>query len=163
MTSWGDVTEAVPDLAADVRARFEATGLALLATLRADGSPRIAGIEPSYWEGEMWLGMMWESRKALDLRRDPRFAMHAATVDKDVADGDARISGRAIEVDDEATKQGMGKAFAEQTGFDPNEHAPWHLFRIDVTELHHLGLVGGDTLHIRWWTPERGLREADRK
>jgi hypothetical protein len=163
MTSWGDVTEAVPDLAADVRARFEATGLALLATLRADGSPRIAGVEPSYWAGEMWLGMMWESRKALDLRRDPRFAMHAATVDKDVADGDARISGRAIEVDDEATKQGMGKAFAEQTGFDPNEQAPWHLFRIDVTELHHLGLVGGDTLHIRWWTPEGGLREADRK
>jgi hypothetical protein len=163
MTSWNDVVEAAPELAADVRSRFDATGLAMLATLRADGSPRIAGIEPSFWSGEVWMGMMWESRKALDLRRDPRFAIHAATVDKDVKDGDARISGRAIEVEDEATKIGMGKAFHEQTGFDPNDHAPWHLFRVDVTEVHHLGLVGGDTLDIRWWTPGSGLHQVDRK
>ena len=134
----------------------------MLATLRADGSPRIAGIEPSFWNGELWMGMMWQSQKARDLLRDPRFSLHAATIDKDVEAGDARVSGRAIEVEDEATKIGMGKAFAEETGFDPNDHAPWHLFRVELTELHHLGLVGGDTLHIRWWTPERGLQEVER-
>jgi hypothetical protein len=110
----------------------------------------------------MWMGMMWQSRKALDLQREPRLALHAATIDKDVADGDAWIAGHAVEVEDEVTKRAMGAAFHEQTGFDPNEHAPWHLFRIDITEVHHLALAGGDTLHVRWWTPTGGLQQADR-
>jgi hypothetical protein len=57
--------------------RFEATGLGLLATLRADGSPRVSGLEPLFALGELWFGMMPESRKALDLLRDPRFAIPA--------------------------------------------------------------------------------------
>ena len=119
MTTWNDVTAAAPELSKLVQARFDATGLALLATLRADGSPRIGGIEPSFWNGELWLGMMWESRKALDLRLDPRCALHVATVDKDVKEGDARVSGRAVEAVDDATKAAVGAAFAEDTGSIP--------------------------------------------
>ena len=100
MASWEEVTAAAGGLADDVRARFEATGLGLLATLRKDGSPRISGIEPSFAVGEVWLGMMDGSLKALDLRRDPRLALHSATVDKEVKDGDARVTGRAEELFD---------------------------------------------------------------
>lgn len=160
MTSWNDVTAAAPQLAELVKARFDATGLALLATLRADGSPRITGIEPFFAGEELWLGMMWESRKALDLRRDPRCAVHAATVDKEAAAGDARVSGRAVEVDD-AAKESAAAALAEATGSDPGQHGPWHLFRLDVTEVTHL-VPAGDHLVIRWWNPATGERRVDR-
>ena len=161
MTTWNDVTAAAPELAKGVQARFEATGLGFLATLRADGSPRISGIEPSFWEGEVWLGMMHGSRKAHDLQRDPRCALHAASIDKEVKDGDARISGLAIEVDDDDVKRRMGQAFAADTGFDPNEHGPFHLFRLDVSEAYLLR-PGGDHLLLDWWTPAGGLRHVDR-
>lgn len=161
MTSWNDALQAAPGLTAAVQARFEATGLGMLATLRADGSPRISGIEPSFWAGEMWLGMMWESRKALDLRRDPRLCVHAATVDKQVTDGDARVSGRAIEIHDDETKLAMGAAFAETTDFDPNTHGPFHLFKIDVGEVYFLE-PAGDHLDIEWWTPAGGSTKVAR-
>ena len=67
----------------------------MLATLRRDGSPRISGIEVTFADGQLWLGMMPDSRKALDLQRDPRFALHSAPLDADLKDGDAKISGRA--------------------------------------------------------------------
>src|SRR4051812_15999577 len=104
MPTWTQFTDASPELADAVRGRFEAHGLALLATVRRDGSPRISGIEAFFADGELWLGMMDASLKARDLQRDPRLALHNATVDKDVADGDAKISGRAVEVFDEETK-----------------------------------------------------------
>lgn len=161
MTSWNDASAAAPGLAAAVRARFEATGLGFLATLRPDGSPRISGIEPSFWSGEIWLGMMWDSRKALDLRRDPRFSLHAASVDKKVGSGDARVSGDAIEIEDGATKQAVSQRFAEQTDFDPDTPEPFHLFKVDVTEVYFLK-PAGDHLDIEWWTPEGGSRRVAR-
>ena len=60
MSSWGQVVEVAPDLAASVQARFEAYGLALLATLRRDGSPRISGVEPLFAHDDLWIGMMPE-------------------------------------------------------------------------------------------------------
>src|SRR5690349_13866837 len=94
MATWLEFTEAAPELASRVRGRFEATGLGFLATLRRDGSPRLTGVEPLFALDEVWLGMMPGSRKALDLRRDPRLALHNASTDKEVRDGDARITGR---------------------------------------------------------------------
>ena len=77
MARWSEIATATPDLADAVRERFEATGFGLLATLRADGSPRVSGLEPLFALGELWFGLMPESRKALDLLRDPRFAIPA--------------------------------------------------------------------------------------
>jgi hypothetical protein len=161
MTSWNDAAAAAPELAAAVRARFEATGLGYLATIRADGSPRISGVEPSFWNGELWLGMMPDSRKALDLRRDPRCSLHAANVDKEVKEGDARVSGQAVEVDDEDTRRTWGKAIGGETGYDPNEHGPYHLFKLDLTELYTLR-PAGDHLVLEFWSPTAGLRTIDR-
>ena len=69
MTSWQDLERAAPELAAALEGRFAAHKHALLATLRRDGSPRISGIETSFRNGELWLAMMPDSRKAADLRR----------------------------------------------------------------------------------------------
>jgi hypothetical protein len=163
MSTWNEAASAAPELARLVQDRFEATGLGYLATIRVDGSPRISGVEPFWWDDAVWLGMMWESRKALDLRRDTRFSLQSANVDKDVKDGDARISGRAEEVFDDGVKAGMGAAFAERSehDFNPNDVAPFHLFRLDISELYFLVPQEGHLL-LRWWTPEGGLHRHER-
>jgi len=81
MATWQEFTGAAPELAQAVQARLDEHRHKLLATLRKDGSPRISGVETTVRNGELWLGMMWQSRKALDLQRDPRLALHSATVD----------------------------------------------------------------------------------
>jgi hypothetical protein len=160
MTSWEAFTTSAPELAGLARARFEANGLALLATLRADGWPRISGIEPLFARGELWLGMMPGSRKALDLQRDPRLALHNATTDKEVRDGDVKVTGRGIEVVDEATVDRARADFEAQMGYAPPP-GPMHLFRVDVTEVASIG-VGDGKLVIDTWREGHGLRRVER-
>jgi hypothetical protein len=149
MASWFEVLAAAPELAARVQARFEAHGLGLLATVRRDGSPRISGIEPLFAAGELWLGMMPASRKAKDLLRDPRFTLHNATVDKQVTEGDAKISGRAFLADDAETLARFREAFEAHNGYPPPPE-PFPLFRADVSEV-SIVQPAGDHLNIEWW------------
>src|SRR5690242_608150 len=53
VTAWQDVEQAVPEFAQRVRALFDAHTHKTIATLRADGSPRISGIEASFEDGEL--------------------------------------------------------------------------------------------------------------
>ena len=159
MASWREVTAAAPELAAEVRSRFEASGLGMLATLRKDGGPRISGIEPFFTDDELWLGSMPDSHKANDLQRDPRLALHAATVDKEVKEGDAKLNGRAVLVTDEETFEAFRTAFAEAHGGVPE--GPFPLFRVDVTDVSMLK-PAGDHLDIRWWNETSGTRQVDR-
>jgi Pyridoxamine 5'-phosphate oxidase len=160
MASWKEIEAAAPELAGRARAAFDAHKHKLLATLRRDGSPRISGIEASFADGELWLGMMPGSRKALDLRRDPRLALHSASEDPIDDDptawpGDAKLSGRAVEVDDPARLRQLGAG-------DQADSA--HLFRVDITELVHTR-VGepADHLVIELWQEGRGLRRMQRR
>jgi hypothetical protein len=93
--------------------------------------------------------MMLESRKAKDLLRDPRFALHSATVDKQVAQGDAKVGGRLIEVTDEEVFVSFRQAFEQHAG-SPPPSGPFHLFKADVKELSIL-MPSGDHLDIDWW------------
>jgi hypothetical protein len=160
MGTWKDVSQAAPELAQLVRARFEATGLGLLATLRRDGAPRISGIEPLFTDEELWLGMMPGSRKATDLLRDPRFALHSATVDKEVTHGDARLNGRAVLIEDEATMDAFRRAFEAHNGY-PVPPGPFTLFRADVSELSTIQ-PGGDHLNIDHWREGQPPRRVER-
>lgn len=152
MASWNDVAAANAALAEGVRKTFAVRKHATLATLRRDGSPRISGTEVEFADdGEIYLGMMPGSRKALDLRRDPRLALHCPTVDAppdrpDAWLGDGKISGRAVEVSDPA------RTDAE------------HRFRVDVEEV-VLTRVGtpADHLVIESWHPGRGLQRIARR
>lgn len=163
MATWDEVTTAAPDLADAVRQRFDANKHKTLATLRGDGSPRISGIEASFRDGELWLGMMPDSRKARDLQRDPRFALHSATVDPEMADGDAKISGRAVEITDQSTFDRFIGREREEKGEEPPQ--PFHLFRGDVDEI-VLTTLGGDPpdhLVIQTWRERRGVTRVERR
>jgi hypothetical protein len=159
MANWSEVEAAAPELAARARATLDAHKHKVLATLRRDGSPRLSGIEATIVDGELWLGMMPGSRKALDLRRDPRLALHSASVDPPSDDpsawpGDAKLAGRAVEVDDPALLERLG---AGEGGGGA------HLFRVDLTEVVHTR-VGepADHLVIEVWREGTGLRRLRR-
>jgi hypothetical protein len=159
-TNWKRFEHQAPELADLVRGRFQSTGLGFLATLRRDGSPRVSGIEPLVGPEDVLMGMMWRSLKALDLQRDPRCALHSASIDKAVAEGDARISGRAVEHTDDRALAAGRQAFSDATGHPPPE-GPMHLFTIDITEVMFL-CVERDHLVVRSWTPAGGERRVER-
>ena len=58
MTAWQDIERAAPEFARRVRALFEARRHKTIATVRADGSPRISGIEAAFDGAELVFGSM---------------------------------------------------------------------------------------------------------
>lgn len=84
-----------PDLAAAVRSAFSRGKHCTIATLRADGAPRISGTEVEFSEDAVFVGSPTDARKAVDMRRDPRVAIHSPTVDPvgDQWPGEAKLSG----------------------------------------------------------------------
>jgi hypothetical protein len=143
MATWHDVEQAAPDLARAVRERFAVRKHATMATLRADGAPRISGTEVEFADGEVVLGSMPGAVKALDLRRDPRVALHSPTVDPPETDpsawaGEAKVAARAVEMSDPATTT------------EP------HRFRLDISEV-VLTRVDRGQLEITAWHNGRGV------
>ncbi|GGT26889.1 pyridoxamine 5'-phosphate oxidase family protein [Streptomyces chromofuscus] len=152
---WASFVTAEPDLAKTVEERFGAYTHHVLATLRKDGSPRTTGIEVRFLGGELWLGMMPDSLKALDLRRDPRFALQANPGEgTSMGGGDVRIAGRAIEVEDAQTKARYGEEV------EPPE--PFHLFRTELTEVVRTHVEDDTYLVVQVWKPGAPLRAIKR-
>jgi hypothetical protein len=156
MTSnWAVFVAAEPELAATVEERFGAFTHHVLATLRKDGSPRTTGLEVRFLDGELWLGMMPDSLKALDLRRDPRFALQANPgAGTEMGGGDVRVAGRAVEVTDAGTKGAYSKEV------EPPE--PFHLFRTEVTEVVRTCVEDEKYLVVQIWTPGAPVRTLKR-
>jgi hypothetical protein len=151
VTAWREVEEVEQEFAQRVRALFDAHRHKTIATLRADGSPRISGIEAAFEDGQLVFGSMPNARKGADLRRDPRFALHSATVDPIEGSpaqwpGEAKISGRAI---------ALGPII---------DGADGDRFHADIAEVVHTHLNEDATLLVvEWWTPTRGLRRLERE
>ncbi|MBT2415166.1 pyridoxamine 5'-phosphate oxidase family protein [Streptomyces sp. ISL-12] len=153
--NWAFFAAAEPDLATTVERRFGAFTHHVLATLRKDGSPRTSGLEVRFLAGELWLGMMPGSLKALDLRRDPRFALQANPGEgTGMGGGDVRIGGRAIEVEDAEVKAG----YVEEV--KPPE--PFHLFRTELTEVVRTYVEDDAYLVVQVWQPGEPLRTVRR-
>jgi general stress protein 26 len=153
MARWADINAAEPEFASRAQVLFDAHKHKVLATLRRDGSPRVSGIEVTFADGEVWIGSMPESRKAKDLARDPRVALHC-TSDDPPADpitwsGDAKLSGRAVVENDRERLKSMSEG-GDGSGI---------LYRIDITEV-TITRVGDppDHLDVDVWTPALGLR-----
>lgn len=150
MTTWGEFAAREPAFAERVRALFDAHRHKTMATLRADGSPRISGIELEFRDGQLGFGSMASARKGADLRRDPRLALHSATIDPIEGrhaewPGEAKIAGRAIIA---ASTDAAGGADS---------------FTVDIEEVVHTHLNEAATLLvIEWWTPTRGMQRLER-
>lgn len=156
VASWSEVEAEAPELSGLAREFLEAHTHLTLATLRKDGSPRISGTEIIMADGQIWLGSMPGARKARDLQRDSRFAVHSGSSDPEAGwKGDAKLAGRVEEIDDDARKAEIvgGKA----------PPGPLHLFRCDISELVVVRLGDpADHLLIESWHEGRGLSSLRR-
>ncbi|MBO8187037.1 pyridoxamine 5'-phosphate oxidase family protein [Streptomyces spirodelae] len=154
---WSGFREAEPGFAKVVEQRFAKYTHHVLATLRKDGSPRLTGLEADFRAGQLWLGMMPNSLKALDLRRDNRFALYANPGPGSEMDGgDVRVSGRALEVTDPAQIE-------EWAAGTPDGGLPevFHLFRVAVEEVVRV-TIEGEEIVFRTWRPGGPLRTIRR-
>jgi hypothetical protein len=151
MAAWKDVEQAEPEFAARVRRLFDAGRHKTIATLRADGSPRISGIECEFADGELRFGSIPGARKGSDLRRDPRFALHGPAFHPQEGKeaewpGEAKIAGRAV----------LARPVHDEPGGD--------LFLADISEVVITRLNPEATLLvIELWTPQRGLGVVERE
>lgn len=140
MTAWEQFAAAEPQLAELVRDSFAVRKHCTMATVRADGAPRISGTEVEFTDADVVLGMMPQSMKAKDLLRDPRVAVHSPTVDpvdETQWAGEAKFSGVVSQV-----------AREDPTGL-------W--FRVALTSVVFTGLTeAGDALRIQLWRPAQG-------
>ena len=158
MVAWHVIEQAEPAFAERVRGLFDAGRHKTIATVRADGSPRISGIECEFVDGELQFGSMTGARKGADLRRDPRFALHGPTVDpvkgQEAAwPGEAKVAGRAV----------PAGALTAEPGASDGEVPEGELFVADITEVVITALdETGTKLVIDSWTPTRGLRRVER-
>jgi hypothetical protein len=151
MVSWNEIEKAEPEFAAKVRGLFDAHKHKTIATLRADGSPRISGIEAEFADGELRFGSMPRARKGADLHRDPRFALHSATTDPPDDPkgwpGEAKVAGRAYVVG----------------ALDGSDGPEGEVFWADLDEVVFTGLNAEATLLVvEWWRPGVGLRRVER-
>lgn len=82
--------------------------------------------------------MMPGTRRAEDLRRDPRLAVHSPTMEADDTDSwsEAKLDARAVEVEDDR-------------------------FRLDISRVSLLRIIKG-ALEVTFWTPEGGLQRNRR-
>ena len=157
VASWAEFEGADGELAGRVRARLECHRHVVMATLRADGAPRLSGMEAPVRSGHLWLAMMPESVKVSDLRRDARFALHSAPDDEHLPEGDARIEGVAVPAD--AAQQAEFVSGHRHPIEDPSKMA---LFTTLIRRV-VLVRVSGDRLLIESWTPEGGRRTQSRQ
>jgi pyridoxamine 5'-phosphate oxidase-like protein len=158
MTTWSELTEQAPRITTIFARRHAATAnLCLLATLRADGFPRISPMEPSLFEGQLWIAGMPGTTKFLDLARDPRFCLHTATIDTQVRDGDAKLWGVVHDVQDPELHQRYAQHLYARTGFDLRGQAFTPFYAADITAASAVE-VGDGHMDITIWKPGEAER-----
>ena len=125
-------------------------GLVVVGTLRANGWPRASPVEPLIVGHELYLGMMWRSRKSVDLLRDPRCVVHTTVHDGAGTQGDIKVYGVVRDIDDPAVREEYGAALEAAIGWRPD--GDFHLFAVDITEVGYFAVVDGGH-DVRTWRP----------
>lgn len=162
MTALTELTATEPDLARRALAILTSTTNAVLGTIRADGSPRLSGIDPFLADGELWIGSMPGARKADDLKRDPRMSMHGIPWESrqvkeggtDPGEGDVKLTGRAVLATPDE-KAAAFAAFAADRGFEPPDQDTADAFRIDLESVTVISVVD-EQLVVDTWTVTGG-------
>jgi hypothetical protein len=123
MRSWAEFAAEAPELEAFGRRRLERR-IAYLATIRADGAPRVHPVSPFIGMGCLAIYMEPTSLKVADLRRDARYALHCAVEDNEGGGGEFYVTGRADEIADPA-RRSAAVGWAAAAGYKALER---HIF-----------------------------------
>jgi Pyridoxamine 5'-phosphate oxidase len=150
---WSEFEAVAPELAAHGRAAIERFNFVFVGTLRRDGAPRINPVEAYFVGGSLAMNMMWRSLKALDLLRDPRILVHSPVTSRDGDEGEFKIRGRGLPIDDERLREAVADRFEREIDWRPPEKS--HYFTVDVESAAFVRYLDGDQ-HMTIWTPEHG-------
>jgi hypothetical protein len=104
VVTWAEFARQVPDLADRGRVLIEDHGVAFLATVRKDGSPRLHPITPVFAGDGIYVAVAHRSPKRFDLLRDRRFALHALLGRKDE---EFVLTGAVEQLEDGAERAGV--------------------------------------------------------
>ncbi|MBI4640030.1 MAG: pyridoxamine 5'-phosphate oxidase family protein [Candidatus Tectomicrobia bacterium] len=143
MATWGAFAKADADLANFGAKRFEA-GIAYLATVREDGSPRVHPVTPIIGQGHLFVFMEPTSPKGHDLRRDGRYALHSLVSESSVQEGEFVVSGRAVLVDNPASRA----MATEAANYTPDDR--YILFEFSVEQALSTIYEQGKPIRKRW-------------
>lgn len=147
--TWEEFQRSNPELADLGEQRFDRTGLILLGSLRKNGWPRISPVEPLITDGQLYLGIMWQSHKALDLLRDPRCTVHSTIWDKAGTEGEFKVYGIAADVQDPEARRRYGDALYEKIQIRPDE-SEYHLFSVDIQSAAFVIIQAEEMIHQEW-------------
>jgi Pyridoxamine 5'-phosphate oxidase len=152
---WSEMVQAQPRLAALGQRRLIEPGVVLVATIRADGAPRLSPVEPFLMDGSLWLSMMWQSTKARDLLRDPRILVHSVITNREGTEGEFKVRGTARPEHDPAVQRRYAAGVASSLGWEP---APgrFHLFDVEIDAVTFIRYdpPTGDQ-YVTMWPPGR--------
>jgi hypothetical protein len=151
---WADFAEAAQELAVLGKERFARAGIVLVGTIRKDGTPRISPVEYYEVEGHLMLGMMWQSFKARDLFRDPRCLVHSVVTSRAGDEGEFKLRGRAVPIEDPALREAYGDATEAEIGWRPT--GDFHLFSLDIAEAAFV-IYEEDEQRTTRWTKDGGV------
>jgi hypothetical protein len=126
--TWATFVGAEPELAAFVAERLQAAP-SYLATVRADGAPRVHPVTPIVTVDGLYLFMEPTSPKGADLRDRGWFALHNGVPDNAGTGGEASVSGTGHPVDDAAVRAPVVAA----ASYDPADR--YVLFELRPTEV----------------------------
>ena len=158
--NWAEFAAAAPELARFGEERMKATGLALVGTVRREGLPRISPVEPLIVDGQLYLGMMWRSRKALDLLRDRRCLVQTTVRDREDRSGELKLRGRAVDIQDPATIERYCQALQEAIDWRPE--GQFHLFALEIESAAHIKYLENGDQVLREWRPGSPAQERVR-
>ncbi|QGN46077.1 pyridoxamine 5'-phosphate oxidase family protein [Micromonospora sp. WMMD558] len=138
MASWSEFAADEPRLADGIRRLLQqyGPGLAYLATVRADGGPRVHPVSPVVTEEGLFCFVI-DSPKRRDLERDGRYALHSFPAED--SDDEAYVAGHARPVTDPARVARLAQLHRAASQVD------WRLFEftVDVAMLARHDSAGG--------------------
>ncbi|SDY21342.1 Pyridoxamine 5'-phosphate oxidase [Micromonospora pattaloongensis] len=137
MASWSDFAADEPRLADAIRSLLQqyGPGLGYLATVRADGGPRVHPVSPVITDEGLFCFVI-DSPKRRDLERDGRYALHSFPPED--SNDEAYVAGRARAVTDPARVARLALRWRAAAQVD------WRLFEftVDVAMLARHGHSG---------------------
>jgi hypothetical protein len=154
MMTWGEFASEAPTLAAAGEELFGAFTLAFVATIRADGWPRVHPMTITVYDGGLYVFPVHSTPKAQDFERDGRYALHAfphlpdRTLDSYV-DDEFTCAGRGVRVEERALRDAIIAVHNDNVAAEDS------LFRLDLDRAHHKTRVRGRAVYTRWSTPSR--------
>jgi hypothetical protein len=149
MLRWAEFEAAASELAMLGRERFERFGFLFVGTVRKDGGPRVNPVEAYVVDGHLVLNMMWHSRKALDLLRDPRIYLHTPITDRLGAPGEFKAAGRAVPIEDPGLWEAAADVIEAAIDWRPPKRS--HFFTVAVDRAAFITYDPDGTQHVKRW------------